>query len=79
MQSEDYEVLSAARLFNVSIFALSSPQDRSRVSRSRNLRCGNYNNSLTESDYDVVDDQKEVLNVCILPARPIHGEQEYAG
>ncbi|KAM8732738.1 uncharacterized protein clnk isoform 1-T1 [Acanthopagrus schlegelii] len=50
--------------------------DRSRIDRSRNLRCGNYNNSLIESDYDVVDDQ--VLNVRILPARPIHAEQEYA-
>lgn len=51
--------------------------DRSRIERSRNLRCGNYN-SVAESEYDVVDDQEEVLNVRILPARPIHAEREYA-
>ncbi|XP_073342433.1 uncharacterized protein [Pagrus major] len=51
--------------------------DRSRIDRNRKLRCGNYN-SVAESDYDVVDDQEEVLNVRILPARPIHAEQEYA-
>lgn len=59
-------------------FAFSSTQDRSRIERSRNLRCGNYN-SVAESEYDVVDDQEEVLNVRILPARPIHAEREYAG
>lgn len=32
-----------------------------------------------ESEYDIVDDQEEVLNVRILPARPMHEEMEYAG
>ncbi|XP_060903502.1 cytokine-dependent hematopoietic cell linker [Labrus mixtus] len=31
-----------------------------------------------EPEYDVVDDQKEELNVRIFPARPIHEEREYA-
>ncbi|XP_023253928.1 cytokine-dependent hematopoietic cell linker [Seriola lalandi dorsalis] len=51
--------------------------DRDRTDRNRNQRCGNYN-STAEPEYDVVDDQEEVLNVRILPARPIHEEREYA-
>ncbi|XP_070819022.1 cytokine-dependent hematopoietic cell linker-like [Chaetodon trifascialis] len=50
---------------------------RSRTDRNRNQRCGNYNN-VTESEYDVVDDQEEALNVRILPARPLNDEREYA-
>lgn len=53
-------------------------QDRNTAGRNRNQRCGNYN-SVMESDYDVVNDQEEVLNVCILPARPLNEEREYAG
>ncbi|KAM9357364.1 uncharacterized protein clnk [Symphorus nematophorus] len=49
--------------------------DRNRVDRSRNQRCGKYM-SVTESEYDVVDDQEEVLNVRILPARPLCDERE---
>ncbi|XP_034545877.1 cytokine-dependent hematopoietic cell linker [Notolabrus celidotus] len=52
--------------------------DCSRRDRNRNQTCGNYNSAVEESEYDVVDDQEEVLNVRILPARPIHGEREYA-
>lgn len=55
-----------------------SPQDRSKTDRNRNQRCGNHN-SVAEPEYDVVDDQEEVLNVRILPARPINDETEYAG
>ncbi|XP_044062113.1 cytokine-dependent hematopoietic cell linker [Siniperca chuatsi] len=51
--------------------------DRSRIDRNRNQTCGNYN-SVMEPEYDVVDDQEEVLNVRILPARPINEEREYA-
>lgn len=32
-----------------------------------------------EPEYDVVDDQEEIINVHILPARPINDEREYAG
>ena len=55
-----------------------SPQDRSRIDRNRKQRCGNYN-SVAESEYDVVDDQEDVLKVRILPARPLNDEREYAG
>ncbi|XP_051276317.1 cytokine-dependent hematopoietic cell linker isoform X2 [Dicentrarchus labrax] len=48
-----------------------------RTDRNRNQRCGNYN-SVLEHEYDVVDDQEEVLSVRILPARPINDEREYA-
>ncbi|XP_071313202.1 cytokine-dependent hematopoietic cell linker isoform X1 [Trachinotus anak] len=51
--------------------------DRDRADRHRNKRCGNYNN-VAESEYDVVDDQEEMFNVRILPARPINEEREYA-
>lgn len=51
--------------------------DRSRTHRNRNERCGNYS-SASEPEYDVVDDHEEVLNVRILPARPIDDEREYA-
>lgn len=54
------------------------PQDRSKTDRNRNQRRINHNN-VDESEYDVVDDQEEVLNVRILPARPINDEREYAG
>ncbi|XP_051276318.1 uncharacterized protein LOC127374775 isoform X3 [Dicentrarchus labrax] len=54
----------------------SSEKDR-RTDRNRNQRCGNYN-SVLEHEYDVVDDQEEVLSVRILPARPINDEREYA-
>lgn len=53
-------------------------QDRTRIDRSRNQRYGNYIND-EEPEYDVVDDQEEMLNVRILPARPINEEREYAG
>ncbi|XP_070769610.1 cytokine-dependent hematopoietic cell linker-like [Enoplosus armatus] len=51
--------------------------DRGRTDRTRNKRCANYNN-VVEPEYDVVDDQEEVLNVRILPARPLNDEREYA-
>lgn len=51
--------------------------ERSRAARNRNKRCSNYNN-ISESEYDVVDDQEEVLNVRILPARPLNDDREYA-
>lgn len=51
--------------------------DRSRIDRNRKQRCGNYN-SVAESEYDVVDDQEDVLKVRILPARPLNDEREYA-
>ncbi|XP_041845292.1 cytokine-dependent hematopoietic cell linker isoform X2 [Melanotaenia boesemani] len=48
-----------------------------RVDRNRTQVCGSYNN-VEESEYAVVDDQEEVFNVHIHPARPIHDEREYA-
>ncbi|KAK2848650.1 hypothetical protein Q5P01_008484 [Channa striata] len=51
--------------------------DRRRTDRMRHQRCGN-NSNVVEPEYDVVDDQEEVLNVHILPARPINDEREYA-
>ncbi|CAJ1058965.1 cytokine-dependent hematopoietic cell linker [Xyrichtys novacula] len=51
--------------------------DGSPRNRKINQRCGGYNN-VFEPEYDVVDDQEEVLNVRIFPARPIHEEREYA-
>ncbi|XP_040904881.1 cytokine-dependent hematopoietic cell linker [Toxotes jaculatrix] len=51
--------------------------DRGRTDRNRNQRRGNYNNPV-EHEYDVVDDQEEMLNVHIFPARPINEEREYA-
>ncbi|XP_035505865.2 cytokine-dependent hematopoietic cell linker isoform X1 [Scophthalmus maximus] len=53
-------------------------QDRGRrTDVNRNQRCGNHG-GVMESEYDIVDDQEEVLNVRILPARPMHEEMEYA-
>ncbi|KAM6923423.1 uncharacterized protein clnk [Xenentodon cancila] len=49
-----------------------------RVHRNRNQTCPCCNKE-TEHEYDVVADQQEVINVHILPARPIDDEQEYAG
>ncbi|KAF0039950.1 hypothetical protein F2P81_008185 [Scophthalmus maximus] len=49
-----------------------------RTDVNRNQRCGNHG-GVMESEYDIVDDQEEVLNVRILPARPMHEEMEYAG
>nr|XP_046261737.1 cytokine-dependent hematopoietic cell linker isoform X2 [Scatophagus argus] len=51
--------------------------DRRRTDWNRNQRCDD-NNSVTESEYDVVDDQEELLNVHILPARPLYDERDYA-
>ncbi|XP_026186863.1 cytokine-dependent hematopoietic cell linker [Mastacembelus armatus] len=47
--------------------------DRGRTDRNKIRSCGNSN--VTEHEYAVVDDQKEVR---IFPARPINDEQEYA-
>lgn len=55
-----------------------SPQERSRADRNRNKRCAALN-SVTESEYHTADDREDVLNVHILPARPINHEAEYAG
>ncbi|CAI5652729.1 cytokine-dependent hematopoietic cell linker isoform X1 [Oreochromis niloticus] len=49
--------------------------DRSRADRNRIQR---YANDIEEPEYDVVDNQEEVLSVRILPARPINDDQEYA-
>ncbi|XP_013771578.1 uncharacterized protein clnk [Pundamilia nyererei] len=49
--------------------------DRSRAERNRTQR---YANDVEEPEYDVVDNQEEVLSVRILPARPINDDQEYA-
>ncbi|XP_021165626.2 cytokine-dependent hematopoietic cell linker isoform X2 [Fundulus heteroclitus] len=48
--------------------------DRFKEDRNRAQTCGDT----VEPEYDVVDDQEEVHNVRILPARPIHDEREYA-
>ncbi|XP_074530596.1 uncharacterized protein clnk isoform X2 [Halichoeres trimaculatus] len=50
--------------------------DCSRRDRHRNFTC--VNNSVLEPEYDVVDDQEEMLNVHIFPARPLYEEREYA-
>ncbi|XP_053284698.1 cytokine-dependent hematopoietic cell linker isoform X1 [Pleuronectes platessa] len=47
------------------------------MDQTRNQRSGSYSD-ITEPEYAVVDDQEEVLSVCILPARPIYEEMEYA-
>lgn len=54
------------------------PQDRSRADRKLNQKHRNTS-STAESEYDVVDDHEEMLNVHILPSRPIYDEKEYAG
>ncbi|KAM7389157.1 hypothetical protein PAMP_023150 [Pampus punctatissimus] len=51
--------------------------DRSTTDRNRKQRCGHYN-STPEPQYDVVDNQQNMLNVRIFPARPINEEKEYA-
>ncbi|XP_034399243.1 cytokine-dependent hematopoietic cell linker [Cyclopterus lumpus] len=51
--------------------------DRNRAGRNRNERRGNFNN-VEEPEYDVVDDQEQVVHVRILPARSINDEREYA-
>ncbi|KAF3694116.1 hypothetical protein EXN66_Car009792 [Channa argus] len=51
--------------------------DHSKPDRKRNQRCVNYS-SVVEPEYDVVDDQEEMINVHILPARPMNDEREYA-
>ncbi|XP_026212837.1 cytokine-dependent hematopoietic cell linker [Anabas testudineus] len=51
--------------------------DCNRTDRNRTQRCGN-DSSAVESEYDIVDDQEEMTNVQILPARPINDEAEYA-
>ncbi|XP_068571267.1 cytokine-dependent hematopoietic cell linker-like isoform X2 [Cebidichthys violaceus] len=51
--------------------------DRNRTGKKRNQRCGNFIN-VEEPEYDVVDDQEEVVHVRILPARPLNDEREYA-
>ncbi|XP_054453675.1 cytokine-dependent hematopoietic cell linker [Anoplopoma fimbria] len=51
--------------------------DRNRTGMNRNERYRHYKN-VEEHEYDVVDDQAEVIRVHILPARPINEEREYA-
>ncbi|KAM7417293.1 hypothetical protein PAMA_017112 [Pampus argenteus] len=51
--------------------------DHSTTNRNRKQRSGHYNSTL-EPQYDVVDNQQDVVNVHILPARPIHEDKEYA-
>ncbi|KAM3866992.1 uncharacterized protein clnk [Diretmus argenteus] len=49
-------------------------QERSKKSKKRR---GRYNN-VEEPEYHVVEDQEEVLNVHIQPARPLYADREYA-
>ncbi|XP_059201702.1 cytokine-dependent hematopoietic cell linker [Centropristis striata] len=68
------------RVTNVVSAATKGPDirpDRNRTGRNRNQRCGSYNN-VAEPEYDVVDDQEEMMHVRIFPARPINDEREYA-
>ncbi|XP_053179641.1 uncharacterized protein LOC128362815 [Scomber japonicus] len=51
--------------------------DRNRTDRNRKQKYGHYD-SITEPEYDVVDDQEDVHSVRILPARPLNEEREYA-
>lgn len=53
-------------------------QDRRWVARNQDLKWGNHSD-VSESEYDVVDDQEEMLDIRILPARPMYNETEYAG
>lgn len=53
-------------------------QDRRWVARNQDVKCGNHSD-VSESEYDVVDDQEEMLDVRILPARPMYDDTEYAG
>lgn len=53
-------------------------QDRRWAARNQDLKWANHSDS-SESEYDVVDDQEEMLDVRILPARPMYYETEYAG
>lgn len=53
-------------------------QDRRWVARNQDLKWGNHSD-VSESEYDVVDDQEDMLDVRILPARPMYDETEYAG
>lgn len=59
-------------------YNLSSLQDRRWMGRNQHRKWGNHSD-VTEPEYDVVEDQEEVLDVRILPARPMHDETEYAG
>ncbi|KAI4818681.1 hypothetical protein KUCAC02_003983 [Chaenocephalus aceratus] len=55
--------------------------DRNRKGKNRNQRSkikDGYSNSVLEHEYHMADDHEEVLNVRILPARPIDAEREYA-
>ncbi|XP_033995568.1 cytokine-dependent hematopoietic cell linker isoform X1 [Trematomus bernacchii] len=55
--------------------------DRNRKGKNRNQRSkikDDYSNSVLEHEYHMADDHEEVLNVRILPARPIDAEREYA-
>ncbi|MEQ2165642.1 hypothetical protein GOODEAATRI_019238, partial [Goodea atripinnis] len=51
--------------------------DRFKEDWNRAQTCGDFNNTM-EPEYDVVDDQEEIQNVRILPARPISEDREYA-
>ncbi|PWA18573.1 hypothetical protein CCH79_00005739, partial [Gambusia affinis] len=51
--------------------------DRIKEDRNKAQICGDTDGKM-ESEYDVVDDQEEVHNVRIFPARPINDEREYA-
>ncbi|KAK1904351.1 Cytokine-dependent hematopoietic cell linker [Dissostichus eleginoides] len=56
-------------------------KDRNRKGKNRNQRSkikDGYSNSVLEHEYHMADDHEEVLNVRILPARPIDAEREYA-
>ncbi|XP_071387895.1 cytokine-dependent hematopoietic cell linker-like isoform X1 [Centroberyx affinis] len=52
--------------------------ERSKKGQKNKQRCG-YLNNVEEPEYHVVDDdQEDVLNVHIQPARPLHADREYA-
>lgn len=48
------------------------------IRRGKKLRCAQYNGCV-EPQYDMVDEQRHTHTVQILPARPLHEEEEYAG
>lgn len=53
-------------------------QDRRWIVRNQDPEWGHHGD-VGESEYDVVDDQEDTLDVHILPARPMCDETEYAG
>ncbi|KAL3973305.1 leukocyte elastase inhibitor [Sarotherodon galilaeus] len=75
-QKSTITLLNSIELYNLyDDSKTENDRDRSRADRNRIQR---YANDVEEPEYDVVDNQEEVLSVRILPARPINDDQEYA-